>query len=283
MIKKIDKKDLPEEMVPFFQNWMQTFRDKFNREFVPITWTGEDKNFQALTDKGKFIEWFCFHPTVPEPHRDFGFPTRELTYLSSFMKPKVVVELGTNIGVGSFILSRLNPEAVLYTVDTKDKQVFGWETGYFSKKNNVPCNYVRGISWETKIPEKVNLCFIDADHSAEGTFNDSKWAWDNKADDFMIIWHDVHHFTPGVIEGINKFCDVYGVDVFSLNDSSMAWMYRKGEVKKTEEKIPKVSEYLKVPEKTEEPKVEVKEEKPKEEVVPPPVIKKKKSWKSTIV
>lgn len=227
MIRKISKEQLPEEMKPFFEVWKELFlkwMGKFN--FVPFLFDGEDKNLKALGDKSDFLEWYCFHPEFPEPYRDYGFYVRELTYLSKFMDPKVIVELGTNRGIGTYILQGLNPYSKLYTVDIKS------DSGHFSKSNDVPCTYITGLSWETRLPEKFNFCFIDADHSEEAVLKDSEWAWNNKANDFMIVWHDVNN--SEVIKGINRFCEIHNIDVLSLGDSHTAWFYQisKYKVKK---------------------------------------------------
>ena len=197
----------------------------------PLGWTGEDKNMKAFNSKEEYIEWFCFHPSVPEPYRDDGFYVRELTMLSEYIHPSVVVELGTSVGMGTILLSNLNPEAKLYSVDIADTTFIPGNKivpiGYLSKMNGIDCEYVHGKSYEFEPEEEVDFCFIDGDHLEEGVWKDSLWSWKHKSDDFVIVWHDFrigHPEFQGLIRSITRFSAYVGKDVYKLKDSSTVWM-----------------------------------------------------------
>jgi len=81
-----------------------------------------------------------------------------LYLLSYFMKPKVVVELGTHHGVSMLYLIEGYNEAQFYTVDINP------EAGVFLK--NTKTRIIIGDSAECadKIPNDIDLLFEDTDH-----------------------------------------------------------------------------------------------------------------------
>jgi len=235
MIEEFDIDQLPASIHYFFNNWKYWFKYRMSKLVLKsLNWEGEDKNLKAFNSVEEFINWFCYHPETPEPYRDYGFYVRELTSLSHFINPSVIIELGTSYGIGMVMLSNLNPKANLYTVDIKEKiKFFGNKIvpiGYLSKLNNIKCEYIRGKSYEFVPPENFDLCFIDGDHTEEGVWKDSLWAWENKNKDYVIIWHDYHLNHPdfiGLINSIKRFSKYIGKDVYKLKDSSTVWMTNK--------------------------------------------------------
>ena len=229
MIKEIIRDELPKVLRASYDNWEQIFKNRMENIILnSLAWQGEDKNLKAFNNNKEFIEWYCYHPKKPEPYRDDGFYSRELTFLSDYIQPNIIVELGTSLGIGTFMLSILNPYATIYTVDNKDIQYLPGDikvpTGYISRLNNVYCNYINGDSYKTKIPREFHLCFIDADHSGENVWKDTLWAWDNKNSRYAIIWHDYRIENPecrGLVEAVNKFSTI--TDIYKLEDSSTAW------------------------------------------------------------
>jgi len=232
--------EIPEETKYFFLEsvWKDYFRYKMeDMKMIRFGWEGEDKNLKAFNSKKEYIEWYCFHPKAPEPYRDFGFYTRELTALSNFMRPKVIVEIGTGLGAGTFLLYHLNPDAHLITIDRKrfqkapENMVF--QTGDLAIINGIPYNFIWGNSSSAIITKKFNLCFIDGDHSFAAVWEDSLWAWENKDEDnFVIIWHDFREDNPefeGLRKAIKLFSEWANIDIHKLKDSSTAWCYRRSE------------------------------------------------------
>ena len=231
MIKEITPEQLPPEMKKAYDNWLSYFTESVNTLFFkPYTdYQGEDKNIMAWRSKADFISWYG-QPPGSEPYRDNGFYVRELTWLSMWCNPKIVVEMGTDKGIGTFLLSRLNPQATIHTVDNKsevlmpgDRKV---ETGLFAKENDFNIKFHTGESDQLDIAD-VDLCFIDGDHSKHGVWQDSLRAWANRSKgDWAIIWHDYREgedFT-GLKIAINRFTDLVRKKVYKFTDSSTVWM-----------------------------------------------------------
>lgn len=238
MIVKITKKSqLPAKVSPHFLRWKDFFKKRMKGLILaPFDWPYEDKNVGAFTSAERYIEWVGDHPKEPEPYKDYGFYTRELTYLSSFIKPEVVVELGTYMGAGTFLLSKLNPLADIVTVDVtqavQGPSGYVCSTGSLASKNLVKYKQVFGNSWDTVLDKPFNLCFIDAEHTAEAVMRDSMWAWKNKdSSNYCIVWHDLRVHDLGLAEYINaimEFSDRVGTTVYHMSDSYCAWCFNKG-------------------------------------------------------
>lgn len=236
MIKRIRKEELPFELVPFFNNWKNYFTNMMvGVNLNPLAWEGEDKNLRAFNSKEEFLDWFCHHPEKPEPYRDYGFYTREFSFLSEFLAPKVIVELGTSLGIGTFMLSNLNPAARIYSVDCNPLQWLPGNTlctvGKIALHNEVVSTQLFGNSFEAVIPDKFNMCFIDADHSGDSVYKDSLWAWENKdPDNYVIMWHDfndTHLDFVGLINAVTRFSNEVEITVYKLLDSTTAWCYKR--------------------------------------------------------
>ncbi len=196
-------------------------------DFTPYPWEGEDRNIGAFRSKEEFIAWYCQPPGVEgEPYRDRGFYTRELAMLSALVQPKVVVEFGTSLGIGTCLLRWLNPEADLATVDNSIVACLpggAVEMGYLARLQEFSCKYVYDVSW-AYARKDVGLCFIDADHRYEGVIKDSWRAWNNRADRYAIAWHDHNDRHPGVLRAVEEFCSSVGAALQSRPDSDTVWI-----------------------------------------------------------
>jgi hypothetical protein len=239
MLYTINKEELPKDLLPYFFTWEVLFLSKMQGlKINSINWAGEDKNLKAFNSPEEYIRWFGEHPSEPVPYKNFGFYARELTALSHFIQPKVIVELGTNYGAGTFMLEKLNPQSKIYTVDCSDfhpaPENNTFPNGMLAIKNNSTAKFIKGVSWETVLPEKFNMCFIDADHSEEAVTKDSIWAWENRAEENIIIWHDVFEECPGTVRAVIRFSKSAGADIFKLKDSHCAWTYSKKDIEKKE-------------------------------------------------
>lgn len=229
MIKEIISERLSPDMKQAYDNWLDYFTSCIEQlPFVPFKeYQGEDKNLLSWRYKDDYIRWWG-QPPDNEPYRDDGFYTRELTWLSGWCKPSIVVEIGTDKGMGTFLLDRLNPYAVIYTVDIADhsylppdKQV---EIGFFSKLNECQVYYVK------EKPKIIpNLVFIDGDHSEAAVWEDSLWAWKHidRTRKWAIIWHDARQGKEefiGLLRSIHRFSDHIRRKVYKFADSSTVWL-----------------------------------------------------------
>lgn len=229
MIKEIPSEQLSPDMKHAYDNWNTYFTSCIQEApFIPFAdFEGEDKNILSFQSPEKYINWWG-QPPGNAPYRDDGFYTRELTWLSEWCKPSIVVEIGTDKGMGTFLLDRLNPHAEIYTVDIADhaympgdQQV---EIGFFSKLNQCQVYYVKD-----KPEVKANLIFIDGDHSGASVWEDSIWAWNHvdKTRRWAIIWHDARHGSEefvGLLSAIHMFSDMAIKRIYKFADSSTVWM-----------------------------------------------------------
>ncbi len=188
----------------------------------------DDLNLAAFRSKGAYREWFGQPPgRIGEPYRDEGFYTRELADLSMRLKPRKIVEFGTNLGMGTLLLHILNPSAELITVDNRTENPAGdgkdYPTGFLALEN--------GARYEQRFGDaalclelSVALCFIDADHSYEGVKGDSERAWDNRAMRWAIAWHDYNARHLGCMQAVNEFCGRHRLTLRQHPDSSTVWV-----------------------------------------------------------
>lgn len=229
MIKEITPEQLSSDMKHAYDNWHGYFTSCIEKSpFIPFKeFQGEDKNLLSWRYVDNYIRWWGQSPGN-EPYRDDGFYTRELTWLSEWCKPSVVVEIGTDKGMGTFLLDRLNPHAEIYTVDIADhsymppdKKV---EIGFFSKLNECQVYYVK-----EKPKNMPNLVFIDGDHSEASVWEDTLWAWKHidRTRKWAIVWHDARQgqeeFT-GLLRSIHRFSDHIRRKVYKFADSSTVWI-----------------------------------------------------------
>ncbi len=200
-------------------------------EFRPYPWEGEDRNLGSFcSTKEALVEWWCQPPGVPQqPYRDRCFYARELAMLSRVIKPEVVVEFGTSLGMGTCLLRWLNPRAWLVTVDANAETFLPGDVrvpmGQLAMHQGIKCGYVRGNSWDYSLPGTAQLCFIDADHSYSAVAGDSMRAWNNRfeAGRWAIAWHD--HQLPDVQRAVAEFCEAVGVELQSRPDSDTVWIW----------------------------------------------------------
>lgn len=129
--------------------------------------------------------------------------------LSMAYKPKVIVEMGVHGGFTNLLLCRLNPSARVYAVDINSKMPDADLPICFAALINKVNNLTLSImpSWEFDMKGKVDLCFIDADHTGDAPYKDSLRAWENRNifGDWCIAWDDYHPNNPDVLNAVNKF------------------------------------------------------------------------------
>lgn len=203
--------------------------------FAPVPFYGEDRNLCAFNSHKQLVEWYCQPPgVVDQPYRDRAFYPRELAHLSRTVRPRTIVEFGTNLGIGTCLLAWLNPQAELTTVDIREHtQLYGVpvtvKIGHLARHQKLRCDYVtRWNSCNYKADSRggVNLCFIDADHNYEAVLADSHRAWANRSRGrpWCIIWHDHNDRHPGVVQAVAEFCALVGVKLQSRPDSDTVWI-----------------------------------------------------------
>jgi SAM-dependent methyltransferase len=145
--------------------------------------------------------------------------------LSHFAKgARLVVELGTNIGSTTILLSALAKEVVtvdvfedLYLIEDvesreKYRNHFNANQHFFDKINGKLSAYLnitvtKSLSCDlaTKFPNaSVDLVFVDADHSFPGVKRDYEAWFDKVAPGGYFVFHDVGDGCPGVWKFYNE-------------------------------------------------------------------------------
>ncbi len=171
-------------------------------------------------------------------HDEFVFDTMErcgciaAATLSMLFKPKIIVEMGVNLGWTSLLLCKLNPTARVYGIDISGRFQNGkfpyLPTGYATFMHNVK-NYtlVMGNSWDFSMQRQIDLCFIDADHTLPAVEKDTKRAWENRNSkgEWCIAWDDYHENNPDVFNTINKFVKEVGYSLQKI--ASWYWIGNK--------------------------------------------------------
>lgn len=147
------------------------------------------------------------------------------TLLSMLYKPKVIVEMGVHAGFTTMLFCKLNPGAIVHGVDIHTR----------CPDNKMPTGYaatIQGVqnlrlhfmnSWDFDLSGKVDLCFVDANHSLPAVKLDTERAWENrnKKGDWCIAWDDYHPSNPDVYKTVNEFCDKVKMPLNKIN----AWYY----------------------------------------------------------
>lgn len=197
---------------------------------VPYQWDGEDRNVGALRSKDELVAWYS-QPPAPDgtPYRDRAFYCRELAHISRVIRPKVIVEFGTSLGIGTCLLHWLNPAAELITVDINTETFVPGDVrvpiGALAKYQGIPCEYVNCPSWECDY-QGVDMCFIDGDHDYGAVLADSHCAMRNRSTSgkWAIVWHDYNARHPGVVAAVSEFCQSRSLSLQSRPDSDTVWV-----------------------------------------------------------
>lgn len=246
MIKEITESEVPIDLKVEFDCWQWYFRKMIESQpFIGINWQGQDMNMKAHNSKEEYIEWFASDPlTYDEPYKGAGFYPREIMMLSMWVRPLVIVEMGTSIGVGTRMLSQLNPISFIYSVDSslvcKHEYDLEYPIGYLVKtQQDHNVRFVKANSWEFDLGHGypyhcVDLCFIDADHTAESIKKDSETAWRNRNifKKWAIIWHDYWKDDPRFADyckAIEDFLEEKKQVAYRFKGMATLWTYGGGQ------------------------------------------------------
>jgi hypothetical protein len=198
------------------KDWQEFFVAQMNKvPFVPSEVphnSAGSQEMQAHLSKEKYLQQYCYS----EAGCTFAI-------LSMLYQPKRITEMGTGWGIRTALLARLNPDAIVYSIELAE-DMGGYSPGLLAK--HIPnVKFVKGDSNIWEIPE-IDLCFIDADHSTESVLLDSKRAYLNRnVDNWCIIWDDYSLST--VKEAVDRFVKTAGFTLLNSEFSGYVFIGNK--------------------------------------------------------
>jgi predicted O-methyltransferase YrrM len=116
-------------------------------------------------------------------------------FLSQFMQPKVVIDIGTHKGMSSGCLAAGAPEAAVYTVDIQNKT--------YKEVCSLP-NVIRRINQIKDPIDSVDILFIDAEHDGEQP-KQQFYEWAPKLKVGSIVMFDDINLNPEMKEFWKNF------------------------------------------------------------------------------
>lgn len=189
------------ELQPWQEYFIKQIESKPFVSVPPVENTGELTAQVSIED---FISHYCYTGNA-----------RLWTILSMLIKPKVIVEYGTAMGIRTRLFAKLNPEAIIHSIDKNP--VAGTAdavSGLVAQQEDNVKLYI-GDSSGFAI-KNVDMCYIDGDHSFMGVWKDSYRAWANKSKDspWVIIWDDYH--LTSVKDGLDTFVKMAGCELIKF-------------------------------------------------------------------
>jgi predicted O-methyltransferase YrrM len=117
------------------------------------------------------------------------------------IQPKTILEIGTFRGGTTWhFYDNAPPDTVIYTLDLPDDEVPGDVSNvdlaaeknrpFLPKSERVRQILINSKKWDGVLDRKVQLAFIDADHSYQGVRNDTEKALVSLDSCACICWHD---------------------------------------------------------------------------------------------
>lgn len=123
-----------------------------------------------------------------------------LPILAKMLEKKVYLEIGTYIGESINIMSEVCDK--VYSVTADPDSSYGMRiwcrhydiphySGRLVNDEKVTTFYMDSKEFDfSEIGKKVEIYFIDGDHSYNGVFQDTKNVFQNRREDSIVVWHD---------------------------------------------------------------------------------------------
>ncbi len=119
-----------------------------------------------------------------------------LSRLTEFSKAKTIIELGTGGGIGTLYLREGNQDANIYTIEGNDI-IAAQAKSLFEVAQAKNIHLIHGI-FEDVLPdllnsvEKVDLVFIDGDHTKDGTLKYFNMLLPYIHEHTVLVFHDIY-------------------------------------------------------------------------------------------
>ncbi len=132
---------------------------------------------------------------------------RFLYRMAEYQKPKVMIELGTSLGISSMYLAATNPSGKLYTIEgcpeTSNKANSGFRENGFSNIEVINGNFGQVLPDLLKKVNTYDLVYIDGNHTYEATVQYFKLLKEHRNKESVIIFDDIY-WSEGMQQAWNE-------------------------------------------------------------------------------
>jgi SAM-dependent methyltransferase len=180
-------------------------------------------------------------PAVDGVYAD-RYDRQTVNSLSAFWRPSRVLEIGLNEGRTAELLLRRGPwikEYVGVDVPADFKPAWDHQNSEVPKQGRagrfVTDTRLRVVLLDTgttpdsanQIGQDFDFVFIDADHTYDGVKRDTLLAESILSERAVIVWHDYHRETPGIVEFLEGH-DLGAYRTVVVGDTRIAFRFYTG-------------------------------------------------------
>lgn len=162
-----------------------------------------------------------------------------LAAIAAVRKPKRIFEIGTFDGATSLLLSRMVPEAHVYTLDLRPDEIGGPDALLTRAHANVGGmgSRLRGVPEASRITQlygdsrqfdfspyfgQIDLVVVDGGHDADCVVPDTDNALRMVAPEGMVVWDDYTASWPAVVDAVDGAAKRFGLRVVRLVPTDIA-------------------------------------------------------------
>ena len=171
---------------------LETLRQKLKQDETVITFEDHGAGSHK-TSSSKLIQKTV--KTLAATSTSNVYKCRLLRNLTLYFRPKVIMELGTNLGLATSYLNAGSPEAELHTIEGAEP-LYDLACNNF-KELNIKVTAYLGL-FDTvlhKVPEvlsRADFVYMDGDHTYESTIKYFEWIWRAGPEKQVIVMDDIN-------------------------------------------------------------------------------------------
>lgn len=87
-------------------------------------------------------------------------------------------------------------------------------------------NFIRGDSRKVPFEAEIDVLFVDGDHSYEGCKADIEHWYPKMKNDGVMLFHDCDETSPGVVQAVKEFVQIYKPKEFFVSPNQRCSMAR---------------------------------------------------------
>lgn len=178
-------------------------RKQLSKHTEMITVTDFGAGSKKLNSTNRSIKQIVRHGIAPQKQAEF------LYRLMNFLNPKVVVELGTSVGLTSMYLAKATPKAKVYTLEGCDNlskfssQLF--KTNHVKNITSINGNFNDTLPKLINSLTTVDVLYIDGNHAYEPTMRYFELALQKKNEQSVFIFDDIT-WSEGMQKAWREIC-----------------------------------------------------------------------------